>query len=80
MIENVVVVNTPAYHIRFINVGNVSVSGCVFKSRGLSTDRAGISLMDLRTDITVSDCDFATGDDSIALNCPRKATPGTSPA
>ncbi|HLH09758.1 MAG TPA: hypothetical protein VKW78_21145, partial [Terriglobales bacterium] len=37
-IENVVVVNTPAYHIRLSNVGNVSVSGCVLQSRGASTD------------------------------------------
>ena len=37
-IEKVVVVNTPAYHFRFSNVGSVAVSGCVMKSRGLSTD------------------------------------------
>jgi hypothetical protein len=69
VIENVVVVNTPAYHIRFNNVGNVSVSGCVFKSHGLSTD--GLHFDGPANDVTISDCDFATGDDSIALNCPE---------
>lgn len=33
-VENVVVVNSPAYHMRFSNVGNVSVSGCVMRSSG----------------------------------------------
>jgi len=69
VIEKVVVVNTPAYHIRFSNVGHVSVSGCVLKSRGLSTD--GLHFDGPSNDIKISDCDFATGDDSIALNCPE---------
>lgn len=68
-VENVVVVNAPAYHIRFNNVGNVSVSGCVFQSRGLSTD--GLHFDGPSNDITISKCQFATGDDSIALNCPE---------
>jgi hypothetical protein len=69
VIDKVVVVNTPAYHIRFSNVGNVSVSGSVFKSKGLSTD--GLHFDGPANDITISGCDFATGDDSIALNCPE---------
>ncbi len=69
VIEKVVVVHTPAYHIRFSNVGHVSVSGCVLKSRGLSTD--GLHFDGPSNDIKISDCDFATGDDSIALNCPE---------
>jgi hypothetical protein len=68
-IEKVVVVNTPAFHFRFSNVGNISVSGCVMKSRGLSTD--GLHFDGPANDITISNCDFTTGDDSIALNCPE---------
>jgi len=68
-IENVVVVNTSAYHIRLSNVGNVAVSGCVLKSHGLSTD--GLHFDGPANDITISNCDFTTGDDSIALNCPE---------
>ena len=68
-IEKVVVVNTPAFHIRFSNVGSVAVSGCVMKSRGLSTD--GLHFNGPANDITISNCDFTTGDDSIALNCPE---------
>ena len=69
IIEKVVVVNTPAYHIRLSNVGNVAVSGCVMKSHGLSTD--GLHFDGPANDITISNCDFTTGDDSIALNCPE---------
>lgn len=68
-IDKVVVVNTPAYHIRFSNVGNVTVSGSVMKSRGLSTD--GLHFDGPANNIAIWNCDFATGDDSIALNCPE---------
>jgi hypothetical protein len=68
-IEKVVVVNTSAYHIRLSNVGNVRVSGCVMKSRGVQTD--GLHFDGPANDITISNCDFTTGDDSIALNCPE---------
>ena len=68
-LENVVVVNTPAYHIRLSNVGNVVVSGCVMQSHGFSTD--GLHFDGPANDITISNCDFTTGDDSIALNCPE---------
>jgi hypothetical protein len=68
-IENVVVVNSPAYHIRLSNVGNVAVSGCVVKSHGLGTD--GLHFDGPANDITISKCDFTTGDDAIALNCPE---------
>ena len=68
-LENVVVVNTPAYHIRFSNVGNVALSGCVVMSHGLSTD--GFHFDGPANDISVSNCDFTCGDDSIALNCPE---------
>jgi hypothetical protein len=66
-IENVVVVNSPAYHMRFSNVGNVSISGCVLRSQGSSTD--GLHFDGSANDIAISNCDFTTGDDSIALNC-----------
>lgn len=68
-IERVVVVNTPAYQMRFSNVGNVSVSGCVLKSYGLSTD--GLHFNGPANDITITDCDITSGDDAIALNCPE---------
>jgi len=68
-IENVVVVNSPAYHFRFSNVGHVNVSGCVMRSHGLGTD--GLHFDGLANDITISNCDFRTDDDSIALNCPE---------
>ena len=68
-IENVVVVYTPAYHIRLSNVGNVTVTGCVMRSSGENTD--GLHFDGPANDITISNCDFATGDDSIALNCPE---------
>ena len=68
-IENVVVVNTAAYHVRLSNVGNVVVSGCVMRSHGLSTD--GLHFNGPANDITISKCDFTTGDDAIALNCPE---------
>lgn len=71
-IENVVVVNTPAFHFRLSNVGNVQVSGCVMKSFGLSTD--GLHFDGPANDITISNCQFMTGDDSIALNCPEGYT------
>jgi hypothetical protein len=68
-IEKVVVVQSPAYHIRLSNVGNVSVSGCVMRSYGYNTD--GLHFDGPSNDIAISDCDFTTGDDSIALNCPE---------
>jgi hypothetical protein len=71
-IENVVVVNTPAFHFRFSNVGNVAVTGCVMKSFGLSTD--GLHFDGLANDVTISNCNFTTGDDAIALNCPEGYT------
>jgi len=69
IIEKVVVVNTPAFHIQLSNVGNVAVSGSVMKSHGLSTD--GLHFDGPANDITISNCDFTTGDDSIALNAPE---------
>ncbi len=68
-IENVVVVNSPAFHFRLTNVGNVKVTGCVMHSRGLATD--GLHFDGPANDITIENCDFSTGDDSIALNAPE---------
>ena len=68
-IEKVVVVKSSAYHIRLSNVGNVRISGCVMKSHGLGTD--GLHFDGPANDITISNCDFTTGDDAIALNCPE---------
>lgn len=71
-IENVVVVNTPAYHVRLSNVGNVMVSGCAMSTNGVNTD--GLHFDGPANDIRISRCDFKTGDDSIALNCPEGYT------
>jgi hypothetical protein len=68
-IEKVVLVNTPAYHVRLSNVGHVSVSGCVMISHGWNTD--GLHFDGPANDIAISDCQIETGDDSIALNCPE---------
>lgn len=68
-IEKVVLVNTPSYHIRLSNVGNVSVSGCVMRSFGSFTD--GLHFDGPANDIRISNCTFTTGDDAIALNCPE---------
>jgi hypothetical protein len=72
VIENVVVVNAPAYHVRLSNVGNVKVSGCVLRSVGTNTD--GLHFDGPANDISISNCDFLTGDDAIALNCPEGYT------
>lgn len=71
-IKNLVIVNTPAYNIRLSNVGNVSVSGCVIHGQGANTD--GLHFDGPSNDIAISNCSFATGDDSIALNCPEGYT------
>lgn len=68
-IQNVVVVNTPAYHIRLSNVGNVTISGCVMSSTGINTD--GIHFDGPANDISIDRCDITAGDDGIALNCPE---------
>lgn len=68
-IEKVVVVNTPAYHIRLSNVGHVTATGCVMRSFGVNTD--GFHFDGPSNDIAISNCDFTTGDDAIALNCPE---------
>jgi hypothetical protein len=69
VIEKVVVVRTPAFHIQLSNVGNVALSGCVMKSEGYYTD--GVHFNGPANDITIANCNFMTGDDSIALNCPE---------
>jgi Glycosyl hydrolases family 28 len=68
-IENVVIVNSPAYHMRLSNVGNVTISGCVMRTSGIHSD--GIHFDGPANDINISYCSFTTGDDSIALNCPE---------
>ncbi len=72
VIENVAVVNSPSFHIRLSNVGNVVVSGCLMRTQGVNTD--GIHFDGPANDITISNCSFTTGDDAIALNCPEGYT------
>lgn len=71
-IKNVVVVNAPAYQIRLSNVGNVTVSGCILQGTEYNSD--GLHFDGPANDITISNCEFKTGDDSIALNCPEGYT------
>ena len=71
-LENIVVVNSPSYSIRLSNVGNVTVTGCVLHNRGYNTD--GLHFDGPANDVSVTKCDFATDDDSIALNCPEGYT------
>ena len=68
-LERLVLVNSPAYHVRFSNVGNVRVVGCVVNTPGLRTD--GLHFDGPANDISISSCEFTTGDDAIALNCPE---------
>jgi len=68
-LENLVVVNTPSFHIRLSNVGNVMATGCVIQGVGANSD--GLHFDGPANDITISNCSFAVGDDSIALNCPE---------
>jgi hypothetical protein len=68
-IENVVILQSPSYHIRLSNVGHVQVKGCIFRSLGPSTD--GLHFNGPANDIAISGCKFITGDDAIALNCPE---------
>lgn len=72
VVENVVVVNSPSFHFRFSNVGNVKVSGCVMRSVGLNTD--GLHFDGPANDIEISNCEITTDDDGIALNCPEGYT------
>ena len=71
-IDKVVVVNSPSYHIRLSNVGNVKVNGCVIEGHGLNTD--GLHFNGPANDISISHCEFKTDDDAIALNCPEGYT------
>jgi hypothetical protein len=68
-LENLGIVNTPAYHIRLSNVGNVTVSGCTTNSSATNTD--GVHFDGPANDIAISNCNFTCGDDAIALNCPE---------
>lgn len=68
-IQNLVVVNSPAYQVRMSNVGNVTVSGSVFQGRGVNSD--GLHFDGPANDLSISNCRFTTSDDSIALNCPE---------
>lgn len=71
-LDNLGIVNTPAYHIRLSNVGNVTVTGCTTNSSAPSTD--GVHFDGPSNDIAISNCNFTSGDDAIALNCPEGYT------
>jgi hypothetical protein len=69
VIKNVVAIFASTYQIRLSNVGNVTVSGSVMWGTGENSD--GLHIDGPANDISISNCSFKTGDDSIALNCPE---------
>jgi Glycosyl hydrolases family 28 len=71
-IENVVVVDAPAYQMRLSNVGHVTITGCVVQ--GLTPNSDGIHFDGPANDISIANCELRTADDSIALNCPEGYT------
>ena len=71
-VTNVVIVNSPSFHMRLSNVGDVTISGCVLRSKGPNTD--GIHFDGPANDIHISNCDITGSDDAIALNCPEGYT------
>ncbi len=71
-VENVVLVNAPSFQMRFSNVGNVTIAGCVLRSQGPNTD--GFHFDGPANDISISNCDITADDDAIALNCPEGYT------
>lgn len=72
LIQNIVVVNSPAFQIRLSNVGNVTVEGCVLQSSGVNRD--GLHFDGPANDISISNCQIICDDDGIALNCPEGYT------
>lgn len=68
-VEKVVAVNSPAFLFRFVNCGHVKVSGCVMEAPYIFND--GLHFDGPANDVTITDCKFSTGDDSIAFNCPE---------
>jgi hypothetical protein len=68
-IQNVAAVNSPSFHFRFVNCGYVHVSGCIMEAPNSYND--GLHFDGPANNITIDNCRFATGDDSIACNCPE---------
>jgi polygalacturonase len=73
-IQNVGIANTPAYHMRLSNVGNVTVSGCTLYTPDNAPSTDGVHFDGPANDIAISNCNFTCGDDAIALNCPEGYT------
>lgn len=69
VVEGMNYLKPPFFNLTFSNASNIRVSGCEFSSTGYGRD--GIHIDGLCSDITISDCAFATGDDAIALNAPE---------
>ena len=68
-LENLGIVNTPAYHIRLSNVGNVTVTGCTLYSHGPSTD--GVHFDGPANDVVISNCNITCESSAAA---PRRYT------
>jgi hypothetical protein len=68
-IENVDFLQAPTYAVMITNCDHVKVTGCSFTSVGTIHD--GIHIDGLCEKIGIENCDFATGDDAIALNAPE---------
>jgi len=61
--------NPPAYCLCLSNISNVSVRDCSFSSNAFNKD--GIHIDGPASFVMIQGCDFATGDDAIALNAPE---------
>ena len=69
-LDGLTITNTPAYHIRLSNVGNVTITGCsLLSNTGPNTD--GVHFDGPANDIQIAKCNFVLGDDAIAMNCPE---------
>jgi hypothetical protein len=68
-IENVDFLQAPTYAVMITNCDHVKVTGCSFTSTGTIHD--GVHIDGLCEKIGIENCDFATGDDAIALNAPE---------
>lgn len=69
LIENVVFTHPPAYCIMLSNCSRIKVRGCSFASDGYTQD--GVHMNGPASYIEIDNCDFATGDDAVALNAPE---------
>jgi hypothetical protein len=69
LVDNVNFLQSTTYALCLSNVGFAKVANCRFESTGTLHD--GVHIDGPSEDIGIVNCDFATGDDAIALNAPE---------